>query len=103
MSHPLTRAYLEVIDGLLLLIPDELEKDNAKTNWQNLRWMMVTARSCADVWPVDKTSRWIGFVQGVMTCRGILDVDAERDRTRPIFHEAYAAMDLEIPKTQEMK
>ncbi len=103
MIHPMTLAYREVIEGLLGQIPEIHEEGDAKTSWQNLRWMLITAWDNLDQWPIDKTSRWIGFAQGVMACRGVLDVDAERDRTRPIFHEAYTAMKLEIPKTQEMK
>jgi hypothetical protein len=53
------------------------------------------------VWPIDKISRWIGCVQGVMRCRGVLDFSAERDRTRPIFHKAYAATGQVIPETAE--
>lgn len=37
--------------------------------------------------PDDKLARWTGFIQGVMVARGWLNVDEERDRTRPIFNE----------------
>lgn len=36
--------------------------------------------------PDDKMARWTGFIQGVMAANGWLSVDAERDRTRPIFN-----------------
>lgn len=52
-----------------------------------------------DVWPTDKTSRWIGYIQGVLASNGQLDVNAERDRTRPFFHEAYQALGLIVPET----
>lgn len=35
----------------------------------------------------DKANRWLGFVQGVLCAAGIVDVDEERDYTRPLFHE----------------
>lgn len=38
-----------------------------------------------DPMPDDKIARWTGFIQGVMAANGWLDVDAERERTRPIF------------------
>ena len=98
----LRAALLEVIDGLIIMVPAHHEEGDAKTSWQNLRWMLTTAGDNVNLWPVDKTSRWIGFVQGVLAVRDILDVDSERDRTRPLFHEAYAAMSLPIPKTQNM-
>lgn len=34
----------------------------------------------------DKANRWLGFVQGVLTAAGLLDVEVERDHTRPLFH-----------------
>jgi len=41
----------------------------------------------------------LGFVQGVMTVRGMITVNGERDRTRPYFHAAYAAQGREKPPT----
>jgi hypothetical protein len=35
----------------------------------------------------DKANRWLGFVQGILTVGGLIDVDSERDYTRPLFHE----------------
>jgi hypothetical protein len=49
--------------------------------------------------PVDKQSRWIGFIQGVLAMRGYISVDGERDQTRALFHEAYTEMGHEIPKS----
>jgi hypothetical protein len=31
--------------------------------------------------------------------RGIVDVDVERDHTRPLFHKAYAASSVDIPES----
>lgn len=33
-----------------------------------------------------KRHRWLGYVQGIMVLRGIIDVDTERNYTRPIFN-----------------
>jgi hypothetical protein len=46
---------------------------------------------------MDKQSRWIGFIQGVMAMRGFLSVQEERDHTRPMFHEAYIEMNMVVP------
>lgn len=102
MNQLLTRALLKTLEGLQPMIPSEDEDSDAKTSWQNLRWMAVTAIQNIETWPSDKTSRWIGFIQGVLAARGILDVDAERDRTRPLFHEAYKSQGLTPPTSQEM-
>lgn len=34
---------------------------------------------------IDKKSRWLGFIQGVLICNGMTTIDAERDITRPWF------------------
>ncbi len=47
----------------------------------------------------DKQSRWLGFIQGVMTVYDLLDVEDERDFSRPLFHKAYEEMGLEKPKS----
>lgn len=40
-------------------------------------------------YPFDKMNRWLGFVQGVLIAADVLDVDDERNYTRPLFHELY--------------
>lgn len=75
--------------------------ENPRTGAAHLRWMCRTARDNAAFWPVDKTGRWLGFVQGVLAARGLLDVDTERDRTRPMFHAAYGrAVPTETPESR---
>lgn len=65
----------------------------------HLTWMCETARAQAPGWPDDKTSRWLGFVQGVMTVQGLLTVAAERDFSRPLFHAAYAEQGWQAPSS----
>lgn len=40
-------------------------------------------------YPFDKMCRWLGFIQGTLCAFGILDVDTEREVTRPLFHGLY--------------
>ena len=47
----------------------------------------------------DKESRWLGFVQGILYIYDLIDVDQERDVSRPLFHEAYEAMGIDKPKS----
>ncbi|AUZ95395.1 hypothetical protein FDI40_gp636 [Agrobacterium phage Atu_ph07] len=35
---------------------------------------------------VDKFSRWVGFIQGILIAKGLTTVQAERDITRPWFN-----------------
>lgn len=37
-------------------------------------------------YPKDKMHRWLGFVQGVLASLRIIDVDEEREFTRPLLH-----------------
>lgn len=41
-------------------------------------------------YPFDKMSRWLGFAQGVLAAVGAIDVDQERDFTRPLLHALHA-------------
>jgi hypothetical protein len=84
------RAHIAVIDGLYgdLL---GLEFGEGKLSGSHLRWMCGEVLRNIKTMPVDKMGRWVGFIQGVMACNGLLDVDAERERTRPIFTAAYSA------------
>lgn len=84
------RAHIAVIDGLW---GDLLGRNfgDGKLSAEHLRWMCAEVLRNIKTMPVDKMGRWVGFIQGVMACNGVLDVDAERDRTRPIFTAAYAA------------
>lgn len=57
----------------------------------HLLWMCEQAQSHLTDWPLDKTSRWLGFIQGCLTVRGVLSVQEEREFSRPLFHAAYRA------------
>lgn len=63
----------------------------------HLLWMCASAQEHASEWPIDKLSRWLGFIQGVMTFQGLLNVEEERDFSRPLFHAAYRAEGMAPP------
>lgn len=65
----------------------------------NLLWMLDQIVINETTWPLDKTGRWLGFTQGVMAAQGLIDVDAERDYSRPLFHAYYKSQGKEIPET----
>ena len=96
--QPLHYALSETLKGLLDKLPTE-DDQMGELSFPHLRWMCDTAMSNVAIWPVDKTSRWVGYIQGVMVVRGVLDVAEERDRTRPLFHKAYSQMNQNIPDT----
>jgi len=63
----------------------------ARTTPAYIYWFIIHAieRDSSPDFPLDKLGRWVGFVQGVLAANGVLDVDAERERTRPLFWTAY--------------
>lgn len=50
-------------------------------------------------WPIDKVSRWIGFIQRGLIDAKMTSVDFERDFSRGLFHAAYKAEGIEIPES----
>lgn len=105
-DKPLREALQKTVDGLLSQIPPDPPNNlffrfPDKCSYSNCRWMMEQCQKGIDTLPVDKISRWIGFVQGVLASRNVIDVNAERDRTRPFFHEAYAEMGVAIPESKD--
>lgn len=104
MSEPTVRSATKVLFeryiGLIresALIVEDYGPD--ETSLDHLIWMCVKSLENLDKWPEDKLSRWLGFVQGVLTVRRIIDVQEERDISRPLFHAAYGNVALPIPPT----
>lgn len=62
------------------------ESDTSRTSLKNLAWMCQTA--IKEPMSNDKASRWLGFVQGCLAMRGIIDVDEERHYSRRLFAQA---------------
>lgn len=63
--------------------------DIDETHPHHLGWMCASALGSLETFPVDKLSRWLGFIQGCLTMRGLITVQEERDFSRPLFHAAY--------------
>ncbi|MFS1428068.1 hypothetical protein LMH73_013140 [Vibrio splendidus] len=59
------------------------------TDCEHLAWMLLVIASKEEVdmeHSDEKMNRWLGYVQGVMVMKGMLNVDSERKRTRTIFN-----------------
>mgnify|MGYP001014788732 CR=1 FL=1 len=65
------------------------DNSNNKCGSENLIKLCEEAMVNTQKYPSDKMHRWLGFVQGVLAAQGIIDVDVERDYTRPLFHGLY--------------
>jgi hypothetical protein len=88
----------------LYMMPEDTEdpfSDHPRLSLVNLRWICREILADDGSLPVDKISRWLGFVQGCLAMRGITDVDVERDVSRPLIHAAYKLDGIDIPKTRE--
>ena len=48
-------------------------------------------------YPIDKLSRWLGFIQAYVIFTNQTTIDVERDFSRPLFHKAYQNENIEIP------
>jgi hypothetical protein len=62
-------------------------------------WMCDTVLEHLSGWPIDKSSRWLGFIQGVLATRSQIDVAVEREFPQPLFHAAYQDMAMPCPPT----
>lgn len=55
------------------------------TSISHLKWMLSQIFK-GKLSSNTKEHRWLGYVQGVLVVRGVLNVDEERDKTRKIFN-----------------
>lgn len=93
-AEDLLRRLLQQNDDLKIM------RDQAHpTELCHLAWMLDTVRLEVHKWPLDKSGRWIGYVQGVLVEQRKLKVDEERNRTRLSYQVAYAADGLKVPET----
>lgn len=53
-------------------------------------------------YPFDKMNRWLGFTQGVLATAGVIDVDTEREYTRPLLHQLHAQPVLSYPRAPRL-
>lgn len=100
---PRHASTVDVVAGLIPAIDElrasGLDQGRQQETWaENLRWMVDQIVAHPE-WPIDKPSRWTGFIQGVLAVHGFMSVKKERDRTRSFFHRAYDLLGFRRPKT----
>lgn len=66
---------------------------------ETLCGMIVVLENKSEHMYTDKMGRWVGFIQGVLFSNGLLFVEDEREKTRPIMHEAYKKAGLPRPES----
>lgn len=105
-EEPLVEATHEIVRNLFPLTENLIEMEGfvqpegqqKEVSGLNVNWMAQHILGNAHL-PIDKISRWLGFIQGVLAVRNLLSVKDERDSSRSIFHRAYKAMGILPPKT----
>jgi len=96
VHHKLTQRYLKIINNLnahKAYEPKENEEQRRITG------MLETLEENIDIWPPDKSSRWLGFIQAYMIKENHITIQEERDFSRPLFHNAYKKLGYNIPKS----
>lgn len=61
-----------------------------KCNFAHLSKLVNEAINNLDKYPTDKMHRWLGFIQGVLCVTGFINVDEERDFSRPLLHSYHS-------------
>ena len=103
-DQPVRDAQAKVMADLrdLIVSNEQVIRDTPlvdEANYDNILWLIETGLNRNNLVPVDKTGRWIGFVQCALIVRRVLDTKTERDQTRALFHAAYLATGQVIPET----
>lgn len=68
-----------------------------KCRYKHLLRLTEEAIKNIETYPGDKMHRWLGFTQGILSAKGLIDVDEERDFSRPLLHSFHK----DKPKTFE--
>lgn len=70
-----------------------LEYGQDPTSLPHVMWMLSELQNQIDLdgnggFAVDKYSRWLGYIQGILIAKGLTTVQAERDITRGWFTDS---------------
>lgn len=83
------RALFERYKEVALASGDALSGLGPRCQSAALAALCQEAMDNGEKYPFDKMNRWLGFTQGVLAAVGAIDVDLERDFTRPLLHSLH--------------
>lgn len=86
LVHLFTR-YLSIIESS----QTKFENNPVKCSHQHLVNLCNEAINNIEKYPTDKLQRWLGFTQGVLAVMQLIDVDEEREYTRPFLHSYHTS------------
>lgn len=77
-----TNEIIEICDSILEMTCFTNVKPKRETipSACHLVWMLGEIKQNASVWKEGKIGRWLGFIQGVLCCKGYTTIDEERKR-----------------------
>ena len=79
--------YPELLARYRQLLADKPSLTGASMSSGHIAWMLYELEHNQEM-SLTKKHRWLGYVQGVLTVAGYIEVDSERDLTRGIFNGA---------------
>ena len=105
-AHPVTKASIEVLKGLKIIIQHRetyvaIDQNGATINedmvFTSASNAIAVTLEDADALSIEELNLRVGVIQGYLIYHRYIDVNGERDRTRPIFHKAYREIDIIPP------
>lgn len=66
--------------------PSALSQMPVRCQAETLTKLCNEAVSNMSKYPFDKLNRWLGFIQGILAAVSLIDVDEEREFSRPLLH-----------------
>jgi hypothetical protein len=76
--------------------------ESAYEDIKHVNLMLTAIIVNGDEWPMDKSSRWLGFAQAKLVEHNIITLDGERKDTRGIFHKIYQDNGLDVPQSIDL-
>lgn len=76
--------------------------DESYADIKHVNLILTTIIVNGKTWPIDKSSRWLGFVQAKLIQHNIITLDGERGDTRNVFHKIYQNSGINIPKSIDL-
>lgn len=97
-------ANINIASDLQYKIINNMNKltDDAYEDIKHVNLMLTAIIVNGESWPMDKSSRWLGFIQAKLVQHKIITLDRERNDTRDIFHNIYQDNGLNVPESIDL-
>lgn len=79
-----------------------LISNEAISDIEHINLMLTTIIENSEKWPIDKSSRWLGFAQAKLAQHHVITLDEEREDTRQIFHNIYQESGITVPESIDL-